>query len=185
MLDHLQRIHVVHRHNDPKASAPILNRKGHRSLGHGACRGSCSRTRLIYFSQTLNSFYNHIVQAGQPALVEEEQTLKPVVPKDFELFLNLVEFCKLILPKVHVQQFGKWIYILGREVISKSNSFPLVSGLYKLLSVSFKLADRLDYFQGLDFNHQVRQFCHHSPIPSDSTPPSSLLLPPPPPPLIV
>jgi len=75
--------------------------------------------------------------------------LLPAVPKDFELFLNLVEFCKLILPTVHQEFFEAWIYIFGRELIVKSNQYPLVSGFYKLLSVTLKIAEKRNYFKGM------------------------------------
>jgi DNA-dependent protein kinase catalytic subunit len=76
--------------------------------------------------------------------------LKPVVPKDFELFLNLVNFCKMILPQIHQELFEKWIYIFAKEVIIKSNQFPLVSGFYKLLGVTLKVSDQLKYFEQMD-----------------------------------
>ncbi len=76
--------------------------------------------------------------------------LKPVVPKDFELFLNLVNFCKMILPQLHQDLFEKWIYIFAKEIIIKSNQFPLVSGFYKLLGVTLKVSDQLKYFDQMD-----------------------------------
>eukprot|EP01122_Echinamoeba_exundans_P008707 TRINITY_DN2938_c0_g1_i1.p1 TRINITY_DN2938_c0_g1~~TRINITY_DN2938_c0_g1_i1.p1 ORF type:complete len:1088 (+),score=237.19 TRINITY_DN2938_c0_g1_i1:85-3348(+) len=78
---------------------------------------------------------------------EVEDRVKPSVPKDFELFLNLVEFCKLILPQLQPQsRFDKWLYVYSRELILKSNQYPLVSGFYKLLSIALKISDKTRYF---------------------------------------
>jgi DNA-dependent protein kinase catalytic subunit len=62
-------------------------------------------------------------------------------------FLDLVEFCKLILPQLQPQtRFDKWLYVYSRELILKSNQYPLVSGFYKLLSIALKISDKTRYF---------------------------------------
>ncbi|KAK1173766.1 DNA-dependent protein kinase catalytic subunit [Acipenser oxyrinchus oxyrinchus] len=75
--------------------------------------------------------------------------LQPSKPKDFTAFVNLVEFCSELLMKEHVDFFEQWVYGLGHELILQSTRFPLVSGFYKLLSVSMKIAKRIKYFQGV------------------------------------
>ncbi len=39
------------------------------------------------------------------------QAAAPKKPKDFEIFLNLVEFLKLMLPKIHPHLFPRWACI--------------------------------------------------------------------------
>jgi DNA-dependent protein kinase catalytic subunit len=90
------------------------------------------------------------VEAESPKAEVAGDVLLPSVPKDFELFLNLVEFSKLILPTNHSKLFSRWIYILARELIIKANQYPLVSGFYKLLSIALKIAEKLKYFRGAE-----------------------------------
>lgn len=39
------------------------------------------------------------------------QSLQPNIPKDFDLFLNLVDFCKTILPTTCTELFTRWVYV--------------------------------------------------------------------------
>ena len=39
------------------------------------------------------------------------QSLQPNIPKDFDLFLNLVDFCKSILPNTCPDFFTRWVYV--------------------------------------------------------------------------
>lgn len=92
------------------------------------------------------------VEGGAPE--EIEKTLQPRVPKDFELFLCLVQFCLRVLPGkskkpkggAHLQLLSGWIYNLGRELITRSNMYPLVSGFYRLFGLLMSLSEKLDYF---------------------------------------
>lgn len=79
----------------------------------------------------------------------DQSNLKPNKPKDFELFCNLVEFCKLVLPQLHTDTFTKWIYVFGKELISRSSNYPLISGFYKLLAIVLKVAGKEKYFDVL------------------------------------
>ena len=42
-------------------------------------------------------------------------SLQPNIPKDFDLFLNLVDFCKSILPTTCPEFFTRWIYVSEQE----------------------------------------------------------------------
>lgn len=88
-------------------------------------------------------------QGPENAAPESLQALQPNIPKDFDLFLNLVEFCKLILPTTCPYLFGRWVYIFGKEIITRSNQFPLVSGFYKLLGVAMKICESQKYFKSI------------------------------------
>ncbi|XP_066575742.1 DNA-dependent protein kinase catalytic subunit isoform X2 [Amia ocellicauda] len=75
--------------------------------------------------------------------------LLPNKPKDFTAFVNLVEFCSELLLWKHAEYFEQWVYPLGHELVLQSTRFPLVSGFYKLLSLSMKIAKKIKYFQGV------------------------------------
>ncbi|XP_030070017.1 DNA-dependent protein kinase catalytic subunit [Microcaecilia unicolor] len=75
--------------------------------------------------------------------------LQPTKPKDFTAFVNLVEFCREILPEKHIEFFEIWVYTFGYELILQSTRLPLISGFYKLLSVAMKNAKRTKYFEGV------------------------------------
>uniref|UniRef100_A0A8D0GIE8 DNA-dependent protein kinase catalytic subunit n=1 Tax=Sphenodon punctatus TaxID=8508 RepID=A0A8D0GIE8_SPHPU len=75
--------------------------------------------------------------------------LHPTKPQDFTAFINLVEFCREILPGKHVEYFEPWVYSFGYELIIQSTRLPLISGFYKLLSVALKIAKKMKYFEGV------------------------------------
>ncbi|XP_055968392.1 DNA-dependent protein kinase catalytic subunit [Sorex fumeus] len=75
--------------------------------------------------------------------------LQPVKPKDFSAFINLVEFCREILPEKHVEFFAPWVYSFAYELVLQSTRFPLVSGFYKLLSVAVRNTKKIKYFEGV------------------------------------
>lgn len=72
----------------------------------------------------------------------------PHSPREMETFLNLVEFLKMLLPDTPADMFSRWAFVFGREVISHSTRLPLVSGFYRLLTVSLRLCERSGYFIG-------------------------------------
>ncbi|KAK2886235.1 hypothetical protein Q8A73_020181 [Channa argus] len=75
--------------------------------------------------------------------------LLPSKVKDFTAFINLVDFCSELLLTKHVEYFQSWMYPLSHELILHSIRNPLVSGFYKLLSVTMKIAKRIKYYQGV------------------------------------
>ncbi|KAI1243372.1 hypothetical protein IHE44_0000969 [Lamprotornis superbus] len=91
--------------------------------------------------------------AGDSALVGPSSdpafNLQPTKPIDFIAFINLVEFCREILLERHVEYFHPWVYSFGYELIIHSTRLPLISGFYKLLSVTMKIAKRIKYFEGV------------------------------------
>ncbi|XP_060099810.1 DNA-dependent protein kinase catalytic subunit [Heteronotia binoei] len=75
--------------------------------------------------------------------------LHPTKPKDFTALINLVEFCREILPEKHVEYFEPWVYSFGYELIIQSTQSPFISGFYKLLSIAMKIAKKIKYFEGV------------------------------------
>ncbi|XP_074175096.1 DNA-dependent protein kinase catalytic subunit isoform X2 [Rhinolophus sinicus] len=75
--------------------------------------------------------------------------LHPVKPKDFSAFINLVEFCREILPEKHVEFFEPWVYSFAYELILQCTRLPLISGFYKLLSIVVSNAKKIKYFEGV------------------------------------
>ncbi|XP_048223408.1 DNA-dependent protein kinase catalytic subunit [Perognathus longimembris pacificus] len=75
--------------------------------------------------------------------------LHPAKPKDFSAFINLVEFCRELLPEKQVRYFEPWVYSFAYELILQSTRLPLISGFYKLLSVAVRNAKKIKYFEGV------------------------------------
>nr|BAE43387.1 unnamed protein product [Mus musculus] len=75
--------------------------------------------------------------------------LHPAKPSDFSALINLVEFCREILPRKHVGFFEPWVYSFAYELILQSTRLPLISGFYKLLSIAVKNARKIKYFEGI------------------------------------
>uniref|UniRef100_A0A4W3HU56 DNA-dependent protein kinase catalytic subunit n=1 Tax=Callorhinchus milii TaxID=7868 RepID=A0A4W3HU56_CALMI len=87
--------------------------------------------------------------------------LQPVKPKDFTAFVNLVQFSTELLLERHEEFFDQWVYRFGYELILRSTQFPLVSGFYKLLSATMKIAKKINYFKGVSTNTWKQ--CHTDP----------------------
>uniref|UniRef100_A0A670Y1A7 DNA-dependent protein kinase catalytic subunit n=1 Tax=Pseudonaja textilis TaxID=8673 RepID=A0A670Y1A7_PSETE len=75
--------------------------------------------------------------------------LQPSKPKDYSAFINLVEFCREILPDKHIKYFEPWMYSFGYELIIQATHLPFISGFYKLLSIAMKIAKKTKYFAGV------------------------------------
>ncbi|KAI5763568.1 PRKDC protein [Gulo gulo luscus] len=82
--------------------------------------------------------------------------LRPAKPKDFSAFINLVEFCREILPEKHVEFFEPWIHSFAYELILQSTRLPLISGFYRLLSVAMRNAKKIKYFKGVGLKSQTQ-----------------------------
>jgi len=79
-------------------------------------------------------------------VLDPESGLEANNPKDFQVFINLVDLMKDIFMNVDCMPFEKWIHPFCYQVISESSRQPLISGFYKLLTVALQLCDQLDYF---------------------------------------
>ncbi|XP_054478556.1 DNA-dependent protein kinase catalytic subunit [Anoplopoma fimbria] len=86
----------------------------------------------------------HVLPSSDPTA-----HLLPNKIKDFTAFINLVDFCSELLLTKHQEYFQSWMYPLSHELILHSIRNPLVSGFYKLLSVTMKIAKRIKYYQGV------------------------------------
>uniref|UniRef100_A0A8C5C786 DNA-dependent protein kinase catalytic subunit n=1 Tax=Gadus morhua TaxID=8049 RepID=A0A8C5C786_GADMO len=75
--------------------------------------------------------------------------LMPNKVKDFTAFINLVDFCSALLLSTHAEYFEPWVYPLSHQLILHSIRNPLVSGFYRLLAVSMKMSQRIQYYQGV------------------------------------
>lgn len=56
-------------------------------------------------------------------------------------------FCSELLLSKHVEYFHLWVYPLSHELVLHSIRNPLVSGFYKLLSVTMRIAKKIKYYQ--------------------------------------
>ncbi|XP_071960307.1 DNA-dependent protein kinase catalytic subunit-like [Antedon mediterranea] len=73
--------------------------------------------------------------------------LQPSNYKDFQIFINLVEFCRDILSETKGALFEQWLLKFSQEIIIMSTQKPLISGFYKLLAVCMTCAQRISYFE--------------------------------------
>ncbi|XP_029313652.1 DNA-dependent protein kinase catalytic subunit [Cottoperca gobio] len=86
----------------------------------------------------------HVLPSSDPTA-----HLLPNKIKDFTAFINLVDFCSELLLNKHVEYFESWMYPLSHELILHSIRNPLVSGFYKLLSVTMNIGKKIKYYQGV------------------------------------
>uniref|UniRef100_A0A3Q2CEF8 DNA-dependent protein kinase catalytic subunit n=1 Tax=Cyprinodon variegatus TaxID=28743 RepID=A0A3Q2CEF8_CYPVA len=86
------------------------------------------------------------IATGEEPSSDPTAHLVPNKVKDFTAFINLVDFCELLLNK-HLDYFHCWMYPLSYELTLHSIRNPLVSGFYKLLAVSMKIAKKIKYYQ--------------------------------------
>ena len=94
---------------------------------------------------------------------------KPKKAKDFELFFSLVDFLSSFLPTIRSDLFPRWIYIFGKVLISRSNDFPLVSGYYKLFSMTLDIARQHSYFSSISRSDYVTFSQMHATPPMPTT----------------
>ncbi|XP_048062032.1 LOW QUALITY PROTEIN: DNA-dependent protein kinase catalytic subunit-like [Megalobrama amblycephala] len=88
-----------------------------------------------------------VASAGFMPSSDPTANLMPNKHKDFIAFINLVDFCSDLLPSINPEYFAQWMHPLCHKLILQSIHFPLVSGFYKLLSLSMSIAKKIHYFQ--------------------------------------
>ena len=66
--------------------------------------------------------------------------LVPVVPKDMDIFLNLVALlCALLRDADSAPHFARWAGVLCAETVRHATRLPLLSGFYKLLTAVLRV----------------------------------------------
>lgn len=71
------------------------------------------------------------VAAEGKAGEEKGATLAAEVPKDHEVFVNLVDFCRLILPKTQPELFPRWACAYLRACRSPLTARTQISSVAK------------------------------------------------------
>ena len=66
---------------------------------------------------------------------------RPRSSKDMELFLNLVDLCQLFMRDLPSEFFMRSYFTFCKCMIEKSNSHPLISGFFKLLTAAMPLIE--------------------------------------------
>ncbi|XP_065336911.1 DNA-dependent protein kinase catalytic subunit-like [Cloeon dipterum] len=77
---------------------------------------------------------------------DPETCLEACKPKDFQVFVNLVDLCHDLLPMVKTETLIIWLDRLIETVVLQSARQPLVSGFYKLLTLLLKICQKSEYF---------------------------------------
>ncbi|XP_076075287.1 DNA-dependent protein kinase catalytic subunit-like [Mytilus galloprovincialis] len=70
-------------------------------------------------------------------------------PKDFQILINLVDFCRELLPQYNYNLFEKWMFTFCHTIVLKSTENSLVSGFYKLIAVAMKIANKIKFFEDI------------------------------------
>jgi len=68
------------------------------------------------------------------------------VPRDFQLFVNLVDFLQLFIQKTETKFILKWIPTFVAAISDSVNKCSLISGFYTLMGTVFSLIKRTSYF---------------------------------------
>ncbi|KAH8038085.1 hypothetical protein HPB51_021642 [Rhipicephalus microplus] len=68
-------------------------------------------------------------------------------PKDFNIFINLIDFFRDTFLWKHTEYFTKWAFVMIKKFVEYSSRYPLVSGFYKALAVCFQICEKSSYFQ--------------------------------------
>ncbi|KAM7297935.1 DNA-dependent protein kinase catalytic subunit [Ixodes scapularis] len=68
-------------------------------------------------------------------------------PKDFNIFINLVDFFRDTFTKKHLELFAKWAFVVVKQMVEYSARHPLVSGFYKVVAASIGICERSSYFE--------------------------------------
>jgi hypothetical protein len=82
------------------------------------------------------------------AAATDPQRLRAEKEADMLLFLNLVRLAEKLLPYTLPALFAeRWVFSVTERLIQLSNRHPLLSGLYRLLTVALRICDKVDYFR--------------------------------------
>ena len=78
-------------------------------------------------------------------------TIKINNSKDYQFFVTLVDFLRQLYfgpysPLSLKEHYHNWIYLLGKQLISKCNDSPYSIPLYQLLTLLMKIAHLINYF---------------------------------------
>ncbi|KAJ9593224.1 hypothetical protein L9F63_015223, partial [Diploptera punctata] len=83
-------------------------------------------------------------------ILDPESGLEANTKKDFQVFINLVDLIRDVLCNVDSKLFHTWTQPFMCHIITESSHKPLVSGFYKLLTVTLELCDKNSYFTGTE-----------------------------------
>ena len=107
----------------------------------------CKEISSIVYNELIQAIIQLIQKLDLGYTTEQNNdAVKPKNPKDFDIFLHLVDFVKSLLLSTHQQFFVKWVYLFSKELVVKSSEHPLVSGFYKLLTVALRICEKQAYF---------------------------------------
>ncbi len=128
------------------ASDVDMGARAGAGVGAGAGAGSRSGAASAGAAAALDDVYVGDVQLLANLGVSD---FRPRVEKDFELFLNLVEFAVYFISMCPHRLFRPWAYVFCKQVVGLSNRYPHISGFYKLINVAMYVCDTSKYFAGL------------------------------------
>ncbi|XP_047004978.1 DNA-dependent protein kinase catalytic subunit-like [Schistocerca americana] len=89
-----------------------------------------------------------------------EGDMEAVNPKDFNVFINLTDFCQEFFPHTDSNLFKNHCEEFITHLIVESTRAPNVSGFYKLLAAALKICDKLQFFGESLVVDKTREVCY-------------------------
>jgi DNA-dependent protein kinase catalytic subunit len=79
--------------------------------------------------------------------MDPETCLEATKPKDFTVFINMVDLAYDILPRVNPDCLLKWMDTLMETLIVQAIRQPLISGFNKLLTLCLNIYEKTGYYK--------------------------------------
>lgn len=86
---------------------------------------------------------------GSPAVADPVigSGLMPRNLADMRAFINLADFIRALLPACGPHMFKSWAYLMTLELVAASGQRPLLSGFYRMLTITMRLTSAAGILQ--------------------------------------
>lgn len=74
---------------------------------------------------------------------------------DMRAFINLTDFMRALLPACGPGMFKSWAYLMTLELVAASGQRPLLSGFYRMLTVTMRLTSATGILQLTGQQHKM------------------------------
>ncbi|XJO77166.1 hypothetical protein BDV3_001782 [Batrachochytrium dendrobatidis] len=87
-------------------------------------------------------------------------------PKDHQVLINLVQFCKVFFLGKPKHRLSQWMLVFAETWIKHSRKHPLISGYYNMFTLCLKICIDTDFFSDTDQTRQhaldcKKMFCNY------------------------
>lgn len=133
---------IVNIINERKYEAFGLTAKIRKIISKKICSELIKTLFLLINKLNLNTKLKNV---NEP-ITDPQQAFEAYQSNDFVIFVNVVDFYQNIFEQMDQDIYKTWINVYIKQVISKSISYPLISGFYKLLASCLKICNVIHYF---------------------------------------